>query len=77
MRAKEAKTGVAHEASSLQEGGRHRAAGSTGEGAQERQRVRAERAEGGEAENAEADTGGGLTTRVISEVLALPLSLEV
>ena len=52
----------------LQEGGRHRAAGSTGEGAQERQRVRAERAEGGEAEDAESDTGGGLTAGVISEV---------
>ena len=49
MRAKEAKTGIAHEASSRREGGtvrRHCAGRLTGEGAQERQRVRAERAEG-------------------------------
>ena len=76
MRAKEAKTGVAHEASSRREGGTVRP--------DRRERVRrSASASGPNAPKVERlkmqslTPGGGLTTGVISEVLALPLSLKV
>ena len=77
MRAKEAKTGVAHEASSRREGGtvrpdrRERVRRSAG------QRVRTKSAECRDAKHHKTNAGGGLATGEVAEVGALPLLLEV